>query len=747
MDAKPFTIRGFFKENKQYVAPVYQRNYAWMADQQCQALWSDLLSLSTKVKAKHFLGSVVIIQLDDSLGRNFVIDGQQRLTTIQLLLIAMRDYVLERKAADTSGESQWVQRGDGVVSAIKDMILTNANECKLELNGDDKDVFSNLVREVPHDIFTPQEQCTNVFLNYHFFLERLRQGFSSSAASDGVSFEQLSALWKSLNSGMEIACIVLSERDNPQRVFESLNSTGLDLQASDLIRNYVLMSSDGNDKQQKELFDKYWHPFEQLFPVNDSTHLTNFFLNLVTLKQLLIGRKELNKNGELYQTFKEFYCNDPQQGALVYAPELLHYGVCYARMMGWQTEENPKLAALFADMFWLKGSVRNPFYAVMLYLYYCYRYPQGQASLQLDELLQFGHQIVSFMVRRAVVSRESRDLTKLRDALFIDLAVAPNLAEQVKVNFSLTVLNDTFPKDAEFELALKGVDIYNTNTTLHLCRFLLTRLAQLDVFNPSDLAKMTIEHILPQNKDLKKPWQQELGSNWPEVQELWLHRLGNLTLTFENSELGDRPFADKLDFYRKSNIRYLNDSVVNNEHWTSVEMESRNRVLAQRCLELWPMPETVDLEELSKHKRSARGGKRKQVNLADFCGTSQSLLGCLKELDNQVQSHLKEQLGFQRFLKLDFDLIEYCAYSHTLAVLQPDKDSETIKLWLHCYYDNLPDEVKDMVNISSDWVSWQGDEVLMEFNTDADIKDLMASYFTLGKALDAIKHQIRAGLI
>lgn len=742
MDAKSSTIAAFLSENKQYVAPVYQRNYAWLAQNQCQALWNDLLSLTSNSKSKHFLGSVVIIKLDDSLGRNFVIDGQQRLTTIQLILVAIRDYVRECQESDKKGQTAWSESGDDFVESIHELLFNNSDECKLELNGDDSKVFSKLVRGLSHNTLTAIDKSTNVFLNYQYFLERLRHGLADDADHNGVSFAELSNLYRWLTKGFEIACIVLESRDNPQRVFESLNSTGLDLQASDLIRNYVLMSSDGNEAQQKELYDKYWHPFEQLFPPNDSTPLTNFFLTLVVLKQLASGIKDdaLAKPNELYITFKRFYCNDSEQGALVYARELLQYGICYARIMGWQQEEDRTLAKIFADIKWLEGSASNAFYAVVLYLYYCYQ--TKREGFGRNEFIQACQYIVSCMVRRAVCSRKSQDSRKLRGMLFADLAEPNNLSEQLNINFSTALDDDAFPKDAEFEYSIKTIDLYHTNLTLRLCRFVLTRLAEMNRTNTKALENMTIEHILPQNKNLNEAWQKELGSDWQSLQELWLHRLGNLTLTFENSELGDRPFVEKLGFYRKSAITFINDYVVKCEHWTPEQMEERGKLLAERSLVLWPMPQTV---EHSKIKSKVTSRKRTSRTLADYCGTSQTLLETLKEINQQIQGSWSDLKGFKCLMKQE--LIEYCAYSQTLAIIKPDSANGVAKLWLHCYYNELPDEVQHEVSLSSDWVSWKGDEVSIDLDSTAEKPTLLACYYMLSKALDSIKHQFNAELI
>ena len=738
MDAKSSTIAAFLRENKQYVAPVYQRNYAWLAEKQCQVLWNDLLSLTSNAKSKHFLGSVVIIKLDDSLGRNFVIDGQQRLTTIQLLLIAMRDYVRECRNTDQNEASTWSEKSDDFIDAIEALIFNNSNECKLELNADDNKVFLNLAKGLSHGTMSGYDKSTNVFLNYNYFLEKIK----NKTNNNGFLFDELLRLYQSLINDIELALIVLENYDSPQRVFESLNSTGLDLQASDLIRNYVLMSADGNEEHQKELYDKYWHPFEQLFPPNDSTHLTNFFTNLVVLKQLVAGikDKDLAKPYELYDTFKYYYSNDKEIGALKYAPELLHYGICYARIMGWQKNEDEQLSLIFDDINWLQSSSKSPLYALVLYLYYCYQSNRNDFGYQ--QFLQACRYIVSAMVRRAVCSRNSQPTRKLREILFYNLANTDNLSEQLNINFSIALNCDFFPKDTEFEHSIKTIPLYKTNTTLHLCSFVLTRLAGMNLAKDKPLENMSVEHILPQNNNLNESWQRELGDDWKGLQDIWLHRLGNLTLSFNNSELGDKPFAEKLVFYRDSNIAFLNDFIVKCEHWTPEQIEERGKLLAEKSIALWPIPRTVDVSNL---KNKSKSRKRKTKSLNDYCGTSEILLKVLKEINIQIKNSWGGLPEFK--CSMNTNLIEYTAYSTTLAIVQPDDSNNVIKLWFHCSYDELPSKLKKAVSLSNDWVSWNGCESFMKLDPTVDDTKLDAIYFTLGKVLEVVKIQFDHELI
>lgn len=159
MDAKQYNISKFLSESKQYVAPVYQRNYAWLAEDQCQTLWDDLIDLYTGRSSKHFLGSIVLVTLEDSLSRNFVIDGQQRLTTLMLLTMAFRDFYAERRGNGEYGED-WAKAKP---FDVKNLLLINGTNNKLELNGDDQAVFSKLLRAVPLETFEPTDQRSNIY--------------------------------------------------------------------------------------------------------------------------------------------------------------------------------------------------------------------------------------------------------------------------------------------------------------------------------------------------------------------------------------------------------------------------------------------------------------------------------------------------------------------------------------------------------------------------------------------------------
>lgn len=748
MDAKQYNISKFLSEFKQYVAPVYQRNYAWLAEDQCQTLWDDLIDLYTGRSSKHFLGSIVLVTLEDSFSRNFVIDGQQRLTTLMLLTMAFRDFYAERCGNIEYGED-WFKAAP---FDVKNLLLLNGTNSKLELNGEDQEVFSKLLRSVPVETFKPEEKRSNIYLNYQFFLTCLKQGVKNDASN--LSVKEIGALWGKLRTGFELAVIVLGSADDPQRVFESLNSTGLDLQASDLIRNYVLMSTNGDEVLQDKLYNSYWQQFEELFPANDSTKLTDFFLTLLSIKQLLVGTN-LAANDALYNTFKRVYPNKDSSEVLGYAEELLHYGVCYARIMGWREEVDPDFRSFFADLQWLQGSSRNPLFSLVLFLYYSYDYKK---SISHDDVLIVFRKILSYAVRRAVCTRDSQQLDRFRSIMFYSLGKCSNgnLMEQLSLNFSEAVYRHIFPNDEEFELCLKTEDLYNTNKVLRIGRFVLTRLAGLDSsYEAERLKGMTIEHIMPQNENLREEWRQSLGDDWRGVQDLWLHRLGNLTLSFENSVLSDKPFTDKVACYRASNIPVLNDFVCKCQHWTPVEMEARGRGLAQQALQKWSMPDLVDYDELyAKQFKDKSIRKSQQLTLADYCGTSELLLNTLKALDDQISKKLgvddPEKSGFVCSLNTR-EYIEYIVFPHPIAMVKTDVQRSTVQLWLRCAYDLLPLEQQLAFERSEDIYSWNGREVKLSINVTTDEAEMQHTmhevYFHLDKALACVNQQLQAGAL
>ena len=750
MDAKQYNISKFLSESKQYVAPVYQRNYAWLAEDQCQTLWDDLIDLYTGRSSKHFLGSVVLVTLEDSLSRNFVIDGQQRLTTLMLLTMAFRDFYAERRGNSEYGED-WAKAKP---FDVKNLLLLNGVNNKLELNGDDQAIFSKLLRSVPLETFDYTERRSNIYLNYMFFRNCLEQGVNNGVS--GLSVKDVVALWGKLRSGFELAVIVLGSADDPQRVFESLNSTGLDLQASDLIRNYVLMSTNGDEELQDNLYNTYWQQFEELFPANDSTKLTDFFLTLLSIKQLLVGTN-LAASNALYSTFKRFYPNKDSSKVLGYAEELLHYGVCYARIMGWREELDPAFKSFFADLQWLQGSTRNPLYSLVLFLYYSY---DCKKNLSHDEVLAVFRKILSYAVRRAVCTRDSKQLDRFRSIMFHGLGKCNdgngNLMEQLTLNFSEAVYRHIFPNDEEFELCLKTEDLYNTNAVLRIGRFVLTRLAGLDSsYDAETLKGMTIEHIMPQNENLREEWRQSLGDDWRGIQDLWLHRLGNLTLSFENSELSDKPFTDKVAIYRTSNVPVLNDFICKCQHWTPVEMEARGRVLAQQALHKWSMPDLVDYDELyAKQFKDKSIRKSQQLTLADYCGTSELLLNALKALDEQLSKNLgagdPEKSGFICSLNTR-EYIEYIVFPHPVAIVKTDVQLNKVQLWLRCSHDLLPVEQQHAFERSEDISPWHGNEVMLSFNVTADEAEMQHTmrdvYFHLDKALACLNQQLQAGTL
>jgi uncharacterized protein with ParB-like and HNH nuclease domain/predicted transport protein len=498
-----------------------------------------------------------------------VIDGQQRLTTITLLLAALRDTLPED--------------GETVVTApqINDTYLRNPYgkgelQHKLQLRRADHDALNALLGK--KDL--PLEASERITENYEYFLAQMAD------TNPSVVFAGIQKL-------VAVSVSLLRGHDDPQMIFESLNSTGLGLASADLIRNFVLMRQE--EKVQTQLYQDLWRPIEVAFGTRYRADFDKFVLNYLTLE--LEPSKQL-RTAETYESFRNYF---HQAGGEAKAPEILarlkRFSSYYvAFMLGKET--NPALHGAFQRLRSLV-EVATP---VVMRLYDCY---QTSATLSHSEFVEAVSLMESYVFRRSVLDLETRSLGRIFATLAFELDSERPL-ESLKVALFRQSKKRRFPADQEFRLALESRDIYEMRT----CKYLLDRI-QNDSKEQVNTASFTIEHVLPQNEELNSDWKAMLGDQWKAVQEEWLHRLGNLTLTGYNSEYSDRSFADKKTIsggFNDSPLR-LNKFIREQSKWTSSEIKKRGCDLAAEALSIWPALNVhgslVRKAELKEFKASA----------------------------------------------------------------------------------------------------------------------------------------------
>jgi predicted transport protein len=604
---RPFTkiING----TTQFIIPVFQRDYSW-TEAHCEQLWKDILQIATDPADRgHFLGSVVYVSTGDSSAgftRWLLIDGQQRLTTLTLLLTALRDHILE---------SGWAGGDDGPTAKridayfLKNVQETGAREHKLVLRGHDHSTLQALLDRQDFPV-APSERIRD---NYEFFRERLA-GADPEEIYKGI--DRLVVVDVTLNRGT----------DDPQLIFESLNSTGMDLSQADLIRNFILMRLP--EREQTRLYETYWRKIEELFRGSERT-FDAFIRDYIALRT---QASKQEKADEIYFAFRRVF------GSIGSAPDglgdLLEELLRFARYHAAFSIGTGAAEPLREPLARLRRQIDVPATLVMR-LFDCHDRLKTLTEQQFVDALGV---IESFVFRRAICGEQTRGYWQV----FANLAYridADRPLESLRVGLSRQHDNYRFPGDDEFIKALEERDMYGKR----VCFELLARLENHDSKELTDTSKYSIEHIMPQNEDLSPEWRSMLGNHWREVQQQWLHRLGNLTLTGYNSSYSDRPFGDKKTIpggFAESSVR-LNKFVRECEVWTTAEMERRGKHLARRALSIWPPlvveKSLVDAAGQSEMRALAKSRDVAQVAMsASARGLFEVLRAKIREVDEDI---------------------------------------------------------------------------------------------------------------
>jgi uncharacterized protein with ParB-like and HNH nuclease domain/predicted transport protein len=571
MKATEAKLLGFLQKSPQFIIPIYQRTYSW-TEKQCQQLWDDILRAgSSDAIAVHFIGSIVYIEQGLSQVSHqaplLVIDGQQRLTTASLLLEA-----LARAIGDDN--EPW----EGFSAAkLREYYLTNRLEkgdrhFKLLLSQTDNASLKAIIKNSEQ----PQEPSLRVTQNFKLFADLLK-GQKGDLASVCRGLAKL-----------VIVDIALSrDQDNPQLIFESMNSTGKELSQADLIRNFVLMGLEPT--LQTRLYEDYWRPMEQDFGQEAyGTHFDGFMRHYLTVRT-----GEIPREREVYEAFK-----DHARTALVVAAgievlvkEIRGFARYYCAMaLG--RESDAGLGAAFHDLRELKVDVAYPF---LLELYDDYT----KSALNAADFVAAIRLVEAYVFRRAICAIPTNSLNKTF-ATFGKAIRKDRYLESVQAHFLTLPSYRRFPTDDEFHRDMQTRDLYNFRSRSYWLR----RLENHGRKERVAVDEYTIEHILPQNPELPKAWRQALGEDWQRVQQQWLHTLGNLTLTGYNAEYGDRPFADKRDMaggFKESPLK-LNAGLGQLGAWGEGAIQARARRLADLALTVWSAPR-LDAAALATYAR------------------------------------------------------------------------------------------------------------------------------------------------
>lgn len=564
MDADIGNIFKLLDGFKQYLIPVYQRLYSWEFSQ-CQRLWNDIVAMQKENREGHFLGSIVCIAekaAPTGVQKYMVIDGQQRLTTLILVLLALRDNLTDNSYIN--------------INQLNTAFLTNQyangdNKYKLLLTDEDREVLVALIEKKPLKEGT-QSKLLNAY-NY----------FKIQIAKNEISPQLL----YEATGKLQIVVITLDrEHDDPQAIFESLNSTGKELSQSDLIRNFVLM---GMDKEtQQNLYNNLWRTFEKLFGhENQDENMDSFFRDYLTMQM-----HRIPKISSVYEEFKvwkvnckfnsnEDLCKDLYECALIYTD------IIFAR------SRDIKLQSLLKEIQTLNMAVANPFLMTVIR-----DFKSGNYQLTYDDLIEIIKLCISYVFRRSICDIPTNSLNKTFATIENDIRKDDYL-NSIKAFFITKDDYKEFPSDKKFGDAFVTKEIYKVRNR----NYLLDKLENYDNKSPVIIENLTIEHIMPQNNHLSSQWITELGPEWQRVHDTYLHTIGNLTLTGYNSEMSDKPFIEKMTMtggFRETAVR-LNSYIITQSHWTESQINERAQILLKKALEIWAFP-TLTKEELEPYQ-------------------------------------------------------------------------------------------------------------------------------------------------
>lgn len=523
------------KNKRVFKVPVYQRNYDW-SNIQCQKLYQDII-VANKRDHKHFTGTIVyIVGLDGStLNEVLIIDGQQRLTTMYILLKALYDAA---KGVSVRIETE-------IEEVMFNRNCDEKYKLKLKPVKSDNEQLLLLIKDKTDEM----DRNSNIYKNYITFKKLIEESIASGLELNDI----LNGIKK-----LEMVEIVLdkSQGDEPQKIFESINSTGLDLSLADLIRNYLLM----DDLNQDELYENYWSVIEKNVGYRN---LGDFVINFLNSQ---ISKTVNSKNA--YRLFKE-HCEENNLSHEDVLINLKRTSKYYGAFIGENNYYSKEILNYLRSFYTIKQTTILPFLFRVFNDY-------EDKNIDEDTLCKVLNYLLTYLVR-ITACEINKNLSKFMKSMY-DRAFDGNYNnyyQKIVVFLNDLKANDRMPTDNEFEKALIQKPIYKKP----ICKFVLS-VIENSKKEHIDIADLTIEHILPQ-KENAAVWKKEIGDDYIRVYEAYLHTLGNLTITGHNSELGTKSFEEKKKIIREnSKANILNREVLSAEKWDENSILNRAKILS-----------------------------------------------------------------------------------------------------------------------------------------------------------------------
>ncbi len=643
-------------QERQLVVPIYQRVYSWEKEQ-CKQLWDDIIKTGGNDQIKgHFIGSIVFVH--DGIyttGHNklLIIDGQQRLTTITLLLTALRDHL--------NDEDEFLEKFSPL--KIQNRYLINSDEkddkrFKLILSESDKDTLLYLIDK---DRRKPNEPSLKIVENFELFEEWISENTN-----------KLEMIFKGLDKLIVVEISLERGNENPQLIFESMNSTGKDLTETDLIRNYILMGLE--PEEQKIFYEKYWRAMEGELKQNEKL-FNQFVRHYLTIKT----RKIPNIN-KVYVAFKDYRQGDSKKIEDL-LKDLQKYCGYFCQIV-FKKEADKDLNKALGFLVDLEMDV---IYPLLLELYSDY----SDGVLSKADFRRSIALIESYIFRRAVCGLGTNSLNKVFP--FVTKHIQKDeYFKSLKAHFFYLTKQQRFPNNDEFKDCFITTDF----DSLQKKKYFFERLENFDTKEPVNTKECTIEHIMPQT--LTEEWKKDLGENFQKIHDEYLHKIGNLTLTGYNPTYSNKSFQEKQGMekgFKDSPLR-LNQSLRDLESFGEEEIKKRANDLADWALKIWTYP-NLDAETLEKYKPKKENKPKEEKKVYDL--SSYNFGSHSKELFDILSKDIKA---------LDEKIIEKCnqhyiSYKFSKNFVDIIPLNKGLNLYLNMKFNELQDEknlARDMTN-------------------------------------------------
>ncbi|MCQ2831091.1 DUF262 and DUF1524 domain-containing protein [Helicobacter pylori] len=652
MKADATTLLRFFEENQnnQFVIPIYQRLYSWKKEQ-CKQLWDDIIKIGGNDKMNgHFIGSILYVRVDATHSSPLlIIDGQQRLTTITLLFIALRNHLSEEVEILEKFSRKEIE--SYLINSDKD----GDKKFRLILSESDKDTLLSLIDK---DRRKPSEPSLKIMENFKLFEEWIRKN-TDKLETIFKGLEKLMIVWIALEKG----------KDDPQLIFESMNSKGIELTQTDLIRNYIVMETEV--EKQEDFYNQYWRAMEENFKQSEKQSKKEDLFNKFVRHYLTIKTGKIPNEKRVYEAFKDY-----QQKEGIEIEDLLKdlQKYCgYFCQIAFKKEADKDLNKALSFLVDLEMDVVYP---LLLELYSDY----SDGVLSKQDFIPIIALIESYIFRRAVCGLGANSLNKVFPS-FTKHIQKDEYFKSLKAHFGYLTEKQRFPNNDEFKKLFITIDFYHFKRK----KYFFERLENFNTKEPVNTKECTIEHIMPQT--LTSEWKRDLGENFQAIHDKYLHTIGNLTLTGYNKEYSNNSFQEKRDMekgFKQSSLK-LNQGLKDLEVFGEKQIEKRANDLADWALKIWTYPK-LDAETLEKYKPKK---EKKVYDLSSYKFGSHS-----RELFDILSKEIKA-LDERITEKFNQEYISYKFKTNFVDIVVQTKD---LKLYLNMKFHELQDEK----NLASD---------------------------------------------